>query len=208
MHDPQALYLFDRQFGCKGPVCGIDEVGRGPLAGPVVAAAVVLPAVADLPGLDDSKKLSPKKRERLAGLIREQAVAWAVGMASVEEIDTLNILEATKLAMERAVADLGVEPELLLVDAVRLPRISLPQESILQGDAKSASVAAASIVAKVARDAMMEAYAGAYPDYGFERHKGYGTKQHIQALRSLGPTPIHRKLFIRNFIGRPEEAGR
>jgi ribonuclease HII len=180
-------------------VAGVDEAGRGPWAGPVVASAVVLPpdpAVARaLAGVRDSKQLSPRQRERLFAVIQAVAASWAVGVVPSEEIDRLGILPATRLAMRQAVEGLSDSPHALLVDAVRLPAISLPQRSLIHGDALCFSIAAASIVAKVTRDRLMAEMDGLYPGYGFARHKGYGTPQHAAALRDLGPCPIHRRSF-------------
>nr|WP_261486287.1 ribonuclease HII [Acididesulfobacillus acetoxydans] len=175
-------------------VAGLDEAGRGPLAGPVFAAACVLPARFQLPGLNDSKLLNAGKREALFPLIQEQALAWAVAEASVAEIDSLNILQATKLAMVRAVNALRVKPHYLLIDALELP-LALPQRALIGGDRLSASIAAASILAKVERDKLMERLDALYPGYGFVRHKGYGTREHLQALQDLGPCPAHRRSF-------------
>jgi len=176
-------------------IAGVDEVGRGPLAGPVVTAAVVLPDEFDLPGLNDSKKLTKKKRELLANLIKEQAVSWAFGEASIEEIDTLNILHATMLAMQRAVSNLSIAPERVLVDGNRTPEFGIPSQAIVGGDGKEPAISAASIIAKVERDGLMAKYALQYPHYGFERNSGYPTKQHRDALVEHGPTSIHRKSF-------------
>jgi ribonuclease HII len=180
-------------------VVGLDEAGRGPWAGPVVAGAVILPAdpavARALAGVRDSKQLSPRQRERLFDLIREVALSWAPGVVSSDEIDRLGILPATRLAMRLAVATLGASPQALLVDAVRLPAIALPQRSLIHGDAQCLSIAAASIVAKVIRDRMMVDVDRLFPGYGFARHKGYGTPQHAQALRELGPCPMHRRSF-------------
>jgi ribonuclease HII len=176
-------------------VAGVDEVGRGPLAGPVVTAAVVLPDDFNLPGLTDSKKLSAKRREILAVAIKEQALAWSMGEASVEEIDTLNILHATMLAMQRAVAGLTVSVDKVLVDGNRAPDFGIPAEAIIGGDGIEPSISAASIIAKVARDHLMTAYAISFPNYGFERNSGYPTKQHRDALIQFGVTPIHRRSF-------------
>ena len=178
-----------------GLVCGVDEAGRGSLAGPVVAAAVILDPARPVAGLDDSKKLSEKRRDELAAAIRAQAVAWAVAEASVEEIDRLNILHATLLAMQRAVAGLAVRPERVLVDGNRCPRVDVPVEAVVKGDGKIAAIAAASILAKTARDAGMRALDAAYPQYGFARHMGYPTAAHCRALEEHGPTPAHRKSF-------------
>lgn len=182
-------------------VAGMDEAGRGPLAGPVVAAAVILDPENPVYGVDDSKKLSPKKRAALKAEIEEKAISVGVGIVDVETIDSINILEATKLAMKKAVEALDPQPQLLLIDAVQLKDISVQQRSIIKGDALSVSIAAASIIAKETRDEMLKAYDELYPEYGFASHKGYGTKQHMDAIRNLGPLPIHRKTFIRNIIG-------
>ena len=178
-----------------GLVCGIDEAGRGPLAGPVVAAAVILDPARPIAGLDDSKKLSEKKRVLLAELIRREAVSWAVAEASVEEIDRLNILQATFLAMQRAVAALAVRPESALVDGNRCPRLDVPVEAVVKGDGKIASIAAASILAKTARDAGMLDLHTLYPQYGFDRHMGYPTAAHFAALNEHGASPVHRRSF-------------
>jgi ribonuclease HII len=178
-----------------GPVCGVDEAGRGPLAGPVVAAAVILDPERPIEGLNDSKKLSEKARDLLAPLIRERALSWCVAEASVEEIDRLNILHATMLAMKRAVEGLSVQPVLVQVDGTRCPPVCLPCEAIVQGDAKVAAIAAASILAKTARDAMMRQLHEHYPQYGLDQHKGYPTAAHLAALRLYGIAPIYRKSF-------------
>lgn len=176
-------------------VCGVDEAGRGPLAGPVFAAAVILGEPACIKGLADSKKLTAKRREALAEEIRIRAVCWAVASASVEEIDALNILQASLLAMRRAVIGLEPQPAEILVDGLHVPRVDMPARAVVQGDAKVPAISAASILAKVARDALMLELHAAYPGYGFDRHKGYGTALHMAALRSLGPTPAHRRSF-------------
>ena len=181
-------------------ICGIDEVGRGPFAGPVMAGAVILPKDEEILYLNDSKKLSAKKRDELYDIICEKAVAWSVARVEPERIDEINILQATFEAMREAVSKLAVRPDILLVDAVHIPDLDIPQESIVKGDAKSVSIAAASIVAKVTRDRIMEEYAGKYPGYGFEKNMGYGTAEHRQALKELGPTPIHRRSFIHNYV--------
>ena len=178
-----------------GLVCGIDEAGRGPLAGTVVAAAVILDPARPIPGLNDSKKLSEKKRDALAILIRERAVAWCVASASVEEIDRLNILHATMLAMQRAVAGLNVRPTSAMVDGNRCPILDIPAEAVVKGDGKIASIAAASILAKTVRDAEMLALHAQYPQYGFDRHMGYPTAAHFAALEAHGASPVHRKSF-------------
>ncbi len=178
-----------------GPVCGVDEAGRGPLAGPVVAAAVILDPLRPIAGLNDSKKLSEKARDLLAPLIQERALAWCVAEASVEEIDRLNILHATLLAMKRAVEGLSVQPVLVQVDGNRCPPVSLPCEAIVQGDSKVAAIAAASILAKTSRDAQMQELHERYPQYGLDRHKGYPTAAHLAALREHGVAPIYRRSF-------------
>ena len=178
-------------------VCGIDEAGRGPLCGPVVAAACILPIDVDLPKLNDSKKLSPKVRMELFELIKEKAIAYAIGYGDVEEIDRINILEATLLAMRRAVDGLTVKPDYLLVDGNIFRDFEIAGESVIKGDAVSSSIAAASILAKVTRDLLCDELDALYPEYGIKNHKGYGTKVHIEALKKYGPTPIHRKQFIR-----------
>lgn len=179
----------------EGLVCGIDEAGRGPLAGPVVAAAVILNPANPIAGLNDSKKLSEKKRELLAAEIREKAIAWCVAEASVEEIDQLNILQATLLAMQRAVAGLSVAAESALVDGNRCPKLMIPVEAVVKGDGKIASIAAASILAKTVRDRGMLGLHAQYPEYGFDRHMGYPTAAHVAALEKHGPSPVHRKSF-------------
>ncbi len=176
-------------------LAGVDEAGRGPLAGPVVAAAVILGESCSILGLADSKTLSAPRREALASEIREHASAWALGMASVEEIDQMNILQATLLAMQRAVQGLGTAPDLVLVDGNRAPRLSCPVRTVVRGDATIQSISAASILAKVARDAILQGLDAEYPGYGFAFHKGYPTAAHRQALRELGPSPVHRRSF-------------
>lgn len=182
-------------------ICGVDEAGRGPLAGPVCAAAVILPPHADIPGLNDSKKLTDKRRRELFPIIKEQAIAYGIGFASHEEIDKINILQATYLAMERALHQLSVKPELALIDGNRAKDFGLPVETVVKGDSRSASIAAASILAKVSRDDLMEQAAVEYPQYQFEIHKGYGTKAHYAALTQHGPSPIHRMSFLKKFYG-------
>ena len=191
---------FEHKYSTYSLICGIDEAGRGPLAGPVVAGAVILPKDCEILYLNDSKKLSPAKREALYDEIMEKAEAVGVGMASPARIDEINILQATYEAMREAVDNLGVTPELLLNDAVTIPDVSIPQVPIIKGDAKSVSIAAASIIAKVTRDRLMVQYDKILPGYGFARHKGYGSKDHIEAIRRLGSTPIHRRTFIKNFL--------
>ena len=182
-------------------IAGVDEVGRGPLAGPVVAAAVILPRDFGVLGIDDSKKLSPKKREELYEVIKETALAWAIGRVGPERIDEINILEATKEAMAQAVQGLPVRPDHVLIDGNFTVRaIGLPQTAIVKGDANSTSIAAASILAKVTRDRYMEEMAQVYPGYAFESNKGYGTASHYEGLKKLGPTPIHRRTFIADYL--------
>ena len=182
-------------------ICGVDEAGRGPLAGPVCAAAVILPPNLEIPGLTDSKKLSDKRRRELYPLIMEQAVAYGIGLANHEEIDQINILQATFLAMERALEQLRVRPDLVLIDGNRKKDFGIPADTVVKGDSLSASIAAASVLAKVTRDDIMIAMAQENPGYGFEIHKGYGTKAHYDALRTLGPSPIHRMTFLKKFYG-------
>ena len=182
-------------FDGPGLLAGVDEAGRGPLAGPVVAAAVVLDEQRPIAGLNDSKKLSAKKREKLFDEIRAKALCFCIAEASVQEIDSLNILQATLLAMQRAVQGLRLKPSKVLVDGNRLPVLDVRAEAIVQGDAKVPAISAASILAKVHRDRMCEAWHERYPDYGFAQHKGYGTAEHLQALQRLGPTPWHRLSF-------------
>ena len=178
----------------------MDEAGRGPLAGPVVAACVILDPERPVYGVNDSKKLSPKRRAELKAEIEKKALAIGVGIVDEKTIDEINILEATKLAMKQAVQNLGVLPEILLIDALTLKDLPIPQEGIIKGDAKSVSIAAASIIAKETRDAMLMELDQQYPEYGFASHKGYGTPQHIQAIKEYGPLPVHRRSFIKNFI--------
>lgn len=182
-------------------ICGVDEAGRGPLAGPVCAAAVILPPNIEIPGLNDSKKLSDKKRRELYPVIKEQAIAYGIAFADQKEIDEINILQATYLAMERAIAQLSVKPELALIDGNRAKDFGLPVETIIHGDSLSASIAAASVLAKVTRDDYMLKMAEEYPGYDFEIHKGYGTKAHYAALTKLGPCSIHRMTFLKKFYG-------
>ena len=196
----EGMKAYEKKYADHTLICGIDEAGRGPLAGPVVAGAVILPADCEILWLNDSKKLSPEKRELLYDEIMEKASAVGVGMASPARIDEINILQATYEAMREAVAALGVEPDLLLNDAVTIPGVTIRQVPIIKGDAKSVSIAAASIIAKVTRDRLMAQYDEILPGYGFARHKGYGSKEHIEALKKLGPSPIHRKTFIGHFV--------
>ena len=182
-------------------ICGVDEAGRGPLAGPVCAAAVILPKHLEIPVLTDSKKLTDKKRRELFPLIQEQAVAYGIGLASQEEIDEINILQATFLAMERALSQLNVRPDMVLIDGNRERDFGVPVQTVIKGDSLSANIAAASILAKVTRDNLMMELAQQYPQYGFEIHKGYGTKAHYEALRQYGASPIHRRSFLKKFYG-------
>lgn len=182
-------------------ICGVDEAGRGPLAGPVCAAAVILPEHTEIPGLTDSKKLTDKKRRELFPLIQEQAIAYGIGFASESEIDEINILQATFLAMQRALNQLPVKPDLTLIDGNRETDFGMPVKTVVKGDSRSANIAAASVLAKVTRDDLMQEMADRYPEYGFEIHKGYGTKAHYAALRELGPCPIHRMTFLKKFYG-------
>ena len=182
-------------------ICGVDEAGRGPLAGPVCAAAVILPKHAELPGLTDSKKLTDKKRRELYPLIMEQALAYGIGFATEQEIDEINILQATFLAMQRALDQLTVRPDLALIDGNREKNFGIPVKTVVKGDSLSANIAAASVLAKVTRDNLMVEMAEKYPQYGFEIHKGYGTKAHYAALREFGISPIHRMTFLKKFYG-------
>lgn len=186
-------------FSC---ICGVDEAGRGPLAGPVCAAAVILPEGAVIEGLDDSKKLTEKKREKLYDIIKETAVAYSVAYGTLEEIETVNILEATYLAMNRAIEGLTVKPDFALIDGNRVPRgIKIPCETVVKGDSRSMSVAAASVLAKVTRDRLMLEYDKKYPEYNFKKHKGYGTKEHTELIKQYGPCEIHRLSFLKNILG-------
>ena len=194
------MRLFEDRYPDLQFLCGIDEVGRGPLAGPVMAGAVILPKDCEILYINDSKKLSEKKREELALEIKEKAIAWAVGMSGHERIDEINILQATYEAMREAISKLAVQPQLLLNDAVTIPAVDIQQVPIIKGDAKSVSIAAASIIAKVTRDHLMEEYDAIYPEYGFASNKGYGSAAHMEALRKYGPTPIHRRSFLGNII--------
>ena len=194
------MYIYERKYADFEFICGIDEVGRGPLAGPVVAGAVILPKDCDILYLNDSKKLSEKMRESLYDEIMDKAVATGIGMVSPQRIDEINILQATYEAMRMAIDNLKVKPDLLLNDAVTIPEVTIKQVPIIKGDAKSASIAAASIIAKVTRDRLMVQYEEVLPGYGFASNKGYGSAAHIQALKELGVTPIHRESFIKNLI--------
>ena len=195
------MLMFERKYykTCNF-VCGIDEAGRGPLAGPVVAAAVILPKNHKIAYLNDSKQLSEKKREELFDKIMSEALAVGVGIVSPKRIDEINILQATYEAMRGAINQLKIQPEILLNDAVIIHEVKIPQEKIIKGDAKSLSIAAASIIAKVTRDRMMKDYHELFPEYGFNKHKGYGSKEHIQSIQQYGPSPIHRRTFITHFI--------
>ena len=197
----ETLKVYEREYESHGWVCGIDEVGRGPLCGPVVAAAVILPKDCQILHLNDSKKLSEKKREELYDVIMAEAVAVGIGMASPERIDEINILQATYEAMRQAIGSLKVKPAVLLNDAVTIPEVEIPQIPIIKGDAKSVSIAAASIIAKVTRDRMMVEYDRIYPGYDLASNKGYGTKVHMEALKTIGPCEIHRRSFIKNICG-------
>lgn len=183
-------------------ICGVDEAGRGPLAGPVCAAAVILPMGLEIPGLTDSKKLTDKKRRELFPIIKEQAIAYGIGLASHEEIDEINILQATYLAMERAMQQLSVKPDIAMIDGNRAKDFGLPVRTVIKGDSLSANIAAASILAKVTRDDLMTELALQYPEYGFDVHKGYGTKAHYEALRNYDASPVHRKSFLKKFYGK------
>lgn len=196
----EQMKQYEREYEHLGYVCGIDEVGRGPLAGPVVACAVILPKDCQILYINDSKKLSAAKREELYQEIEKEAVGIGIGMASPARIDEINILNATYEAMRMAISKLPVRPQILLNDAVTIPQVEIPQVPIIKGDAKSISIAAASIVAKVTRDRMMVEYDKQMPEYGFASNKGYGAAAHIEALKKYGPSPIHRQSFIGNFI--------
>lgn len=201
----EGMRVYERRYRERGTLCGIDEVGRGPLAGPVVAGAVILPEDCEILYLNDSKKLSEKKRELLYDEIMEKAIAVGIGAVSPERIDEINILQATYEAMRIAISRLSVRPDLLLNDAVTIPQVDIPQVPIIKGDAKSVSIAAASIIAKVTRDRMMVQYEALYPGYEFASNKGYGSARHIAALKEIGPCPIHRRSFIKNFTGDAEK---
>ena len=196
----EKMKSFEKEYASYSYICGIDEVGRGPLAGPVVAGAVILPKDCDILYLNDSKQLSEKKREELYDVIMEKAVSTGLGFVSPERIDQINILQATYDAMREAIAKLSPQPDLLLNDAVTIPKVAIRQVPIIKGDAKSISIAAASIIAKVTRDRLMVQYDSVFPEYGFASNKGYGAAAHIEALRKYGPTPIHRRSFIKNLL--------
>lgn len=198
-------YLWEIEDSLKekgvGVICGVDEAGRGPLAGPVYAAAVILPDHLQIPGLDDSKKLTDKRRRELMPIIKEQAIAYGIGVATQQEIDEINILQATFLAMERAISQLEGKADFALIDGNREKDFGLPVMTVVKGDSRSANIAAASVLAKVSRDDYMEEMAKQYPQYGFEIHKGYGTKAHYEALRTYGHCPLHRVTFLKKFYG-------
>ena len=196
----EKLKEFEKKYAEYEYICGIDEVGRGPFAGPVVAGAVILPKDCDILYINDSKQLSEKKREELYDIIMEKAVATGIEMAGPQRIDEINILQATYEAMRQAIGQLDPQPDLLLNDAVTIPKVEIRQVPIIKGDAKSISIGAASIIAKVTRDRLMENYEDIYPGYGFAANKGYGSAEHIAALKKLGPTLIHRATFIKNFV--------
>ena len=182
-------------------ICGIDEAGRGPLAGPVVVASVIMPKDSMIEGVNDSKKVSEKKREKLYEEITNTAIAWGVGIIDQRKIDEINILNATKKGLTKSLEELEIKPDLVLVDALtKIDTLGIPYRSIIKGDAKSYSIAAASIIAKVTRDRIMRQWDEIYPEYGFEKHKGYGTKMHIDAIKEYGPCPLHRRSFIKNFV--------
>ena len=196
----EGMLFFERKYKEHGFICGVDEVGAGPLAGPVAAGAVILPDDCLIEGLDDSKKLSAKKREELTEIIRQRAVAYAVAFVDNNEIDEINILQARLRAMAMAVQRLVPQPGFVLIDGAKVPPIKTPHAGVMDGDSKSASIAAASIIAKVERDALMNKYHEIYPEYGFCRNKGYGTAEHLEAIKQYGATPIHRRSFIRSLI--------
>ena len=195
-------YTYEAAANEKGYqyICGIDEAGRGPLAGPVFAAAVILPQGLMIDGLNDSKKMTEKKREELFEVIQKEAIGYSIAFATEQEIDEINILQATYKAMRKAIYGLKIKPDFVLADAVTIPQIDIPQQGIVHGDAKSITIGAASIIAKVERDAMMDEYGKVFEGYGFEHNKGYGSAEHIAALKEIGPCPIHRKSFIKNFV--------
>lgn len=198
----ERISAFENELRLKGYklIGGIDEVGRGPLAGPVVTAVVILPVDCKILGINDSKKLSAKKREELSELIKNEAIAYSFGSASPAEIDEINILQATYRAMRKAISTLAVKADFIIADAVTIPEIDVPQRGIIHGDAKSITIGAASIIAKVERDAMMDEYDKVFPEYSFAKNKGYGSAEHIMSLKKYGPCPIHRSSFIKNFV--------
>lgn len=197
-------FEFEQQAQLSGykMICGVDEAGRGPLAGPVCAAAVILPTNHFIEGINDSKKLSEKKRELLFDVIKKESLAYSIAFSNVDEIEKINILEATMLAMKRAVESLNINADYALIDGNRMPNLNIDAQTVIKGDAKSMSIAAASILAKVSRDRLMLEYAKEYPEYLFEKHKGYGTKAHTEALKEFGPTPIHRMSFLTKILGK------
>jgi len=195
------LWEIERSLSDKGVICGVDEAGRGPLAGPVCAAAVILPEGLEIPGLNDSKKLTDKRRRELFPIIKEQAIAYGIAFATEQEIDEINILQATFLAMRRAIEQLAGKADFALIDGNRETDFGVPCLTVVKGDSRSANIAAASVLAKVTRDMYMEEMAERYPEYGFEVHKGYGTKRHYQALMEHGMSPIHRRTFLKKFYG-------
>ena len=197
------MWQIEKEFFSNGIqyICGVDEAGRGPLAGPVCAAAVILPPEIDIPGLNDSKKLTDKKRRELMPIITEQAVSYSIAMVDHRKIDEINILQATLLAMEQAISGLQIKPDLALIDGNRMKDFGVQAQTVIHGDSLSASIAAASVLAKVTRDDFMLQMAQEFPGYGFEIHKGYGTKAHYEALAHLGPCPIHRLTFLKKFYG-------
>ena len=201
MSDKVNLWEIEHEFFQKGVkvICGVDEAGRGPLAGPVCAAAVILPADLEIEGLNDSKKLTDKRRRELFPVICEKAIAYGIAMVDEKTIDEINILQATYLAMEKAIGQLSVKPDLALVDGNRARDFGVPVQTVVKGDSRSANIAAASVLAKVTRDEYMEKMAEVYPQYDFEVHKGYGTKRHYEALREYGASPIHRMTFLKKF---------
>ena len=203
---PVDLFVFERKYRAQGAkwICGVDEAGRGPLAGPVAVAACVMPEGDPIEGVNDSKQLSAKQRDRLFDLIRARAIAFCVKMIDNRVIDEINILEATKRGMRESVAGLSVRPDVVLIDAVKLD-LGIPSESIIKGDARSYSIACASILAKVSRDRLMEEYDRKWQGYGFAKHKGYGTRAHLEALEKLGRCPIHRESFLKKFDARAEQ---
>lgn len=201
----EGMLEYEKEYQAAAFVCGVDEAGRGPLAGPVVAGAVILPKDLKILYLNDSKKLTEKRREELYLEIQEKAFSWNVGIVGPDVIDQINILQATYEAMRQAVGGLSVKPDVLLNDAVVIPGLSMHQEKIIHGDAKSLSIAAASVMAKVTRDHMMMEYDKLFPEYGFGKNKGYGTAVHIQALREYGPCPIHRRTFIGKFVDNAQQ---
>lgn len=196
----KSMQKYENEYAAYANICGVDEAGRGPLCGPVVAGAVILPKNCDILYINDSKKLSEKMRDTLYEEISKRAIAWGVGIVSPERIDEINILQATYEAMRIAIGNLSVTPDILLNDAVTIPGVDIKQVPIIKGDAKSISIGAASIVAKVTRDRLMEDYDKLFPEYGFASNMGYGTAVHIKALKELGPCPIHRQSFIHNFV--------